>query len=91
MTLKIKRIGETDVTRVCLSGELRCTHLADLRAEFEEFGQPQILDLSEVDIIDLDGIRLLNEYQALGINVANCSRYIREWMLHEKRAHEGKE
>jgi hypothetical protein len=91
MTLKIKRIRETHGTRVCLSGELRCAHLVDLRAEFEQFGQPQILDLDEVDIIDLDGIRLLNECQALGINVVNCSPYIREWMLQEKRAHEGKE
>jgi hypothetical protein len=34
---------------------------------------------------------LLNECQTLGINVVNCSRYIREWMLQEKRAHEGTE
>jgi hypothetical protein len=91
MTLKIHRIHEKHGTRICLSGELRCAHLVDLRAEFEQFGQPQILDLNEVDIIDLDGIRLLNECQTLGIDVVNCSRYIREWMLLEKRAHEGKE
>jgi hypothetical protein len=91
MTLRIHRTCEKYGTRICLSGALRCAHLDDLRAEFEQFGQPQILDLNEVDIIDLDGIRLLNECQALGINVVNCSRYIREWMLQEKRAHKGKE
>jgi ABC-type transporter Mla MlaB component len=88
MTLKIKRIREKHGTRICLSGELRCAHLVDLRAEFEQFGQPATLDLDEVDVIDIDGIRLLNECQALGIQVVNCSPYIREWMLQEKRTHE---
>lgn len=71
-----------------MSGELRCAHLFDLRAEFEQFGQPATLDLDEVDVIDIDGIRLLNECQALGIEVVNCSPYIREWMLQEKRTRE---
>ena len=71
-----------------MSGELRCAHLVDLRAEFEQFGQPATLDLDEVDVIDIDGIRLLNEFQALGIQVVNCLPYIREWMLQEKRTHE---
>ena len=88
MTLKIKRICEKDGTRICLSGELRCSHLLDLRAEFEQFGQPATLDLDEVDVIDIDGLRLLTECQALGIQVVNCSPYIREWMLQEKRTHE---
>jgi hypothetical protein len=88
MTLKIKRIWEKHGTRICLSGELRCAHLVDLRAEFEQFGQPATLDLDEVDVIDIDGIRLLNECQALGIQVVNCLPYIREWMLQEKRTHE---
>jgi hypothetical protein len=88
MTLKIKWIREKHGTRICLSGELRCAHLVDLRAEFEQFGQPAALDLDEVDVIDIDGIRLLNECQALGIQVVNCSPYIREWMLQEKRTHE---
>ena len=84
MTLKIKRICEKNGTRICLSGELRCSHLFDLRAEIEQVGQPATLDLDEVDVVDIDGIRLLNECQTQGIQVVNCSRYIREWMLQEK-------
>jgi ABC-type transporter Mla MlaB component len=84
--LKIKRIREEHGTRICLSGELRCSHLIDLRAEIEQAGQPATLDLDEVDIVDIDGIRFLNEWQARGIQVVNYSPYIREWMLQEKRA-----
>jgi hypothetical protein len=87
MTLRIKRHG----TRICLSGELRGAHLFDLHTEFEQFGQPTILDLAEVGVIDIDGIRLLNRCQALGIQVENCPPYIREWMRQEQRAQEGEE
>ena len=85
MTLKIKRICEKHGTRICLSGELRGSHLVDVRAEIEQVGQPATLDLDEVDIVDIDGVCLLNECQAQGIQVVNCSPYIREWMLQEKR------
>jgi ABC-type transporter Mla MlaB component len=86
MTLKINRIREEHGARICLSGELRCSHLIDLRAEIEKAGQPSTLDLDEVDVVDIDGIRFLNECQARGIQVLNCSPYIREWMLQENRA-----
>ena len=87
MTLKIKPICEKQGTRICLSGELRSPHLVDVRAEIELAENPASLDLDEVDIIDIDGIRLLNECQQQGIQVVNCSPYIREWMLQEKRTH----
>jgi hypothetical protein len=85
MTLRIKRLCEDHGTRICLSGALQCTHLVNLQTEIERFGQPAILDLDEVNVVDLDGIRFLNECQAQGIQVVNCSPYIREWMLQEKR------
>ena len=74
-----------------MSGELRCSHLLDLRAEIEEVELPATLDLDEVDVIDIDGIRFLNECKSLGIQVVNCSPYIREWMLQEKRTGEDEE
>lgn len=85
MTLKLKRIYEKHGIRICLSGDLRYSHLVDLCAEIEQVGQAAILDLHEVDVVDIDGIRLLNECQARGIQLVNCSPYIREWMLQEKR------
>jgi hypothetical protein len=90
MTLRIKRLCENQRTRIYLCGELRCAHLLNLRAEIERFGQPVTLDLDEVNVVDIDGIRLLNEYQAQGIQVVNCSPYIREWMLQEKRTRRDK-
>lgn len=84
MTLKITRISEKHEFRLCLSGELRCANVVNLRVEIEQVGQSVILDMDEVNVVDIDGIRFLNECRARGIEVVNCSPYIREWMLQEK-------
>jgi hypothetical protein len=47
-----------------------------------------VLDLEEIDLVDIDGIRWLNVCQAQGVRVENCARYIREWMLQERLAEE---
>lgn len=84
MTLKITRTCENPEPRLCLSGELRCANVVDLRVEIGQVGQSVVLDLDEVDVVDIDGIRFLNECRARGIEVANCSPYIRKWMLLER-------
>jgi hypothetical protein len=90
MTLRIKRLCE-DGLRICLSGELRCEQLVNLRTEIDRYGQLATLDFDEVSVVDLDGIRFLNEVQARGTQIVNCSPYIREWTLQEKRARRGEE
>ena len=85
MTLKLKRIGEQHGTRISLAGELRSSHLINVRAEIEQVGNPAILDMEEVNVVDIDGVRFLNECLERSIEVVNCSPYIREWMLQEKR------
>jgi hypothetical protein len=44
-----------------LSTDLRCAHLVDPRTDIEQFGQPETLELDEVNVVDIDEIRLLNE------------------------------
>jgi ABC-type transporter Mla MlaB component len=87
--LKIKRMRAENGTRIHLSGELRCVHLADLRTEIEQVVQPITLDLDEVGIVDIDGIRFLNECAVRDIQIVNCSPYIREWMIQEKSIRPG--
>jgi hypothetical protein len=47
-------------------------------------GQPVALDLEEVDLVDVDGIRFLNECESAGIPVLQCLAYVREWMQRER-------
>ena len=84
MTLKIVRIREKGKTRIRLSGELRIADLEDVRAEIARVAPPVTLDLEEVDLVDIHGIRWLNACQAQGVRVEHCAPYIREWMFQEE-------
>ena len=84
MTLKIERICGKRRTRIRLSGELRSEHLDQVKAEIERGGPRITLDLEEVDLVDVEGVRFLNACEAEGIPVLRCSPYIKEWMLRER-------
>ena len=84
MTLRIERIPGKRRTRTRLSGAFRSEHIDQVKAEVERGGSQVALDLEEVDLVDVDGVRFLNASEAEGIPVLNCSPYIREWMLRER-------
>jgi len=84
MTLKIKRIAGKRKTCICLSGQLRSEHLDELRSEVERGGPRVTLDLEELDLVDIEGVRFLNACESAGVFILHCSPYIREWMLQER-------
>ena len=84
MTLKIERTSSARETQIRLSGQLRSEHLRQVTSEVERAEQPVILDLEEVDLVDVDGVRFLNECESTGISILHCSPYINEWMLRER-------
>jgi hypothetical protein len=84
MTLRIERVSGARETRIRLSGQLRYDHLWQVKSEIEGAEQPLVLDLEEVDLVDVDGVRFLNECESSGISILRCSPYIREWMLRER-------
>ena len=84
MTLKIERTSGGRDMRIRLSGQLRSEHLSQVKSELERAGQPVALDLEEVDLVDVDGVRFLNECESGGIPVLQCSPYVREWMERER-------
>jgi len=55
-----------------------------VKTEVERGGSQVALDLEEVDLVDVEGVRFLNACEAEGISVLRCAPYIREWMLREK-------
>ena len=84
MTLRIERIFDAPETRIRLSGQLRSEHLSQVKSEVDVAEQPVALDLEEVDLVDIDGVRFLNECESAGISVVRCSPYVREWMQRER-------
>ncbi len=82
--LKIDRISGSRGAGIRLSGQLRSEHLEQLKSEIEHGGPNIELDLGEVDLVDVEGVRFLNACESAGIAVVHCSAYVREWMLRER-------
>jgi len=80
MTLKIERIR----SRIRLSGEFRSEQLDQVKAEIELGEAPAVLDLEELELVDVEGVRFLNACEAKGSSVLHCAPYIRKWMLRER-------
>jgi pimeloyl-ACP methyl ester carboxylesterase len=85
MTLRIERVQGG----IRLSGEFRVGHLDQVKTEIGRCESPVVLDLEELDLIDLEGVRFLNACEAKGVSILRCSPYIREWMLQERGRREG--
>jgi hypothetical protein len=82
--LKIRQVAWERGIRICLSGQLRSEHLDQLKSEVEHGGARVTLDLEEVDLVEIEGVRFLNACESAGISILHCSPYIREWMLQER-------
>ena len=77
MTFKI-----TVVLRI--SGRIDAEHVSELRACMSRHGPNVVLDLEEVQLVDVAVVRFLVGCEAEGMELRNCSRYIREWMCRER-------
>jgi hypothetical protein len=84
MTLKIERISGKRRTQIRLSGQLRSERIQQVKAEIERPGPRVALDLEEVDLVDVDGVRFLNTCELGGISVLHCPAFIRQWMATER-------
>lgn len=83
MTLRIQRDSNGDSTTIRLIGRIRSEHLQDLKEQIASAGPRVVLDLDEVTLVDVDGVRFLGACEAAGAELLNCTPYIREWMLRE--------
>ena len=80
MTLRIERVQGG----LRLSGEFRLGQLDQVKTEIERCESPIVLDLEELNLIDLEGVRFLNACESAGVSILHCPPYIREWMLQER-------
>jgi hypothetical protein len=84
VTLRIERSIVPDGTRIRLSGELRSPQLVDVSLAIARSDRLVALDLDELEHVDIDGVRFLDTCEAEGIELVNCSPYLREWISQER-------
>jgi anti-anti-sigma regulatory factor len=86
MTFRIETGVRGRFTVFILSGRLGKPAIAELKRlfEFQTERRDIVLDLNDVSVVDRDVLRFLISCEADGVQLQNCTPYIREWMEREK-------
>ena len=82
---KIQRLSNGKSVVFALSGRITAAALAELQKLLKgEAGDHVIaLDLKDVKLVDRDAVFFLVSCEGTGVKLANCPRYIREWIRKE--------
>ena len=84
MTLKIERIAAEHTTVIRLIGRLRREHLGIVTKQIQSCTGEVTIDLGELVLISIEGVRFLNACEDRGIIVTNASIYVTDWMKRER-------
>ena len=84
MVLRIERLADGGSMMLRLSGRLQSEHLEQLRAQIEGSTVRVILDLEEVKLVDREAVHFLALCEANGVELRQCSPYIRDWIARER-------
>jgi hypothetical protein len=83
MTCRIDRLSIEQGVVLRVSGRITGEDLEVLRTALEE-GSVVAIELAEIELVDLDAVKLLALNEANGIELRNCPAYIREWVTRER-------
>jgi hypothetical protein len=89
MTLRIERRRSGDTLIVQLIGEFDVEHLAEVKAQVNDGNDARcsvVVDIGELTLICVEGIRFLNACRDNGVRIINASGYVTEWMTLEGRS-----
>jgi hypothetical protein len=83
MTCRIDRLSTEHGLVLYISGQIAAEHLTIVRTELD--GRRVVaIDLTEVELISRDAVKLLAQAEAEGIELKACPAYIREWITNER-------
>jgi hypothetical protein len=86
MTLKIQRLIEDEQIVFALTGRIQAEQIPELLAllgsESPAYGIA--LDLEQVKLVDRDAVLFLARGEAHGVELRNCSAFVREWINQER-------
>jgi hypothetical protein len=88
MTLKIAKTFDGQRTTLRLSGRIQSANVEDIRDQMTGNVEAIVLDLEEVTLVDVDVVRFLGTREGEGVELVNCSAYIRDWIFRERSTEE---
>ena len=84
MTLRIDKVSDGRLAILRLSGRLESQQLGELKAYMKGITESVTIDLSQVKLVDRDAVCFLAACEAEGVELSECSPYIREWINRER-------
>jgi hypothetical protein len=86
MTLRIERAEREGATVFVLSGRFVADHIEELQGllQRETDAAAIVFDLRELRLADRGAIKFLAHCELGGMQLVNCTGYIREWIAREK-------
>jgi anti-anti-sigma regulatory factor len=84
VTLKIEKSLVEHGATIKLIGRIRAEDVSELKAQIPASVPKVVLELAEVSLVDADAVRFLSNCELEGIQLLNCSPYIREWIIRER-------
>jgi anti-anti-sigma regulatory factor len=84
VTLKIEKVVVDHRASIKLIGRIRAEHLPELKEQIAAGAPSVALDLEEVTLVDSDVVRFLGARESEGVQLVNCSAYIRAWIVREQ-------
>jgi hypothetical protein len=84
VTLKMETIQGQRFTTIKLIGRIETEHLDELQAQLDGAENRVVFDLGEVSLVNLEVVRFLGSCEAQGVQLANCSAYVRKWIDQER-------
>jgi hypothetical protein len=85
MTCRIERLfAREDLVILRVSGRIAGEYVNMLRACLEEERSVVAIDLKEAYLVDREAVKLLALSESNGVELRNCSAYIREWVTRER-------
>ena len=84
MVLRIEKAARGQLIILRLSGRMQSEHVEELKAQMEGYTQKIVLDLADVKLVDRDAVCFLADCEANGVELKQCSPYIRDWIARER-------
>ena len=83
--MRIEKDSQGGITTIRLIGHFQSEHVGELKKQLQHDGSRFVLDLTEVTLVEVDVVRFLGICETGGVEIVNCSLYIREWMKQEQK------
>ena len=84
MPFKVDRSNDGQRAVFEVSGRIGAEALKDLRTAIE-YAPGNVLDLRHVTLVDMEAVQFLISCEKRGLELRNCSPFVREWILREQQ------